>query len=107
MNSRIVKLICAGGLMFLLIFSFGCSAQYRQMRKTQKISRQNMKRQDAKKSSDRLLGAGELAKDDVNYKDLDKIKTQCLHVNKNGKRCTNKARGKDKYCWRHNSNEKY
>ncbi|MDR1225901.1 MAG: hypothetical protein LBK47_03260 [Prevotellaceae bacterium] len=78
------------------------------MRQAKKYTKQNVKRQQNKGSNEVVIGAsGELTKGDINYKDLDKIKTQCLHVGKNGKRCTRKCSGKNKYCFWHSSDGKY
>jgi hypothetical protein len=76
-----------------------CSAQQRQLRKTKAASKRNIERQEAKKKSGEYFDPNNLGKDDVNYKDLDKIRSQCLYV-KNGKRCTRKA-GNYEYCKRH------
>ena len=70
------------------------------MRKTQAISKRNVQRQEAKAQSGGADDPSGLpAKDDVNYKDLAKIRAQCLYV-KNGKRCTRNAGNQD-YCRRH------
>jgi hypothetical protein len=76
-----------------------CSAQSKQLRKTKAISKRNVERQEEKKKKGEYFDPNNPGKDDVNYKDIDKIRSQCLYV-KNGKRCTRKA-GNYEYCWWH------
>lgn len=87
----------------------GCSAHARQMRQTQKLSRQNVKRQESKSLSEELIGPGEVSKKDVNYKNLDKIRHRCLHINKKGERCGRKGKKKNgyKYCFWHTPKSRY
>jgi hypothetical protein len=75
-----------------------CSAQSKQMRRTKDISKRNIKIQKEKQESGKSTD-DELDKNDVNYKDLPKIRSQCLYV-ENGKRCTRKAGNMD-YCRKH------
>jgi hypothetical protein len=87
----------------------GCSAHARQMRQTQRLSKQNVKRQEAKSLSDEVVGPGEVSKKDVNYKNLDKIRHRCMHISKGGKRCGRKGAKKNgyKYCFWHTPESRY
>jgi len=71
------------------------------MRKTMAISKRNAEHQEEQKQSSESDDADNLSQGNVNYKDLDKIRSQCLYVNvKKRKRCTRKAGNYD-YCFWH------
>ncbi|MDR1342477.1 MAG: hypothetical protein LBK18_04370 [Prevotellaceae bacterium] len=93
----------------MLLMLAGCSAQARQMRQAKKYSRQNVKRQESKSASEMVVGPGEVGKNDINYKDLDKIRHRCLHINKDGERCGRKGLKKNgyKYCFWHVPKSRY
>jgi hypothetical protein len=96
-------------LFCLLLLLAGCSAHARQMRQAAKYSKQNVKRQGGKSSLGTSADLGELDKDDVNYKQLEKIRHRCLYINKNGERCGRKGRKKNgyKYCFWHTPKSPY
>ncbi len=85
----------------------GCSSYAKQMRQTQKYSRQNVQRQENKKADGAVLGADDLSRDDVNYKDVDEIRCHCVHVDKKGNRCTRKAVKGATYCRWHTPKYKF
>ncbi len=93
-------------LVMLLLVLAGCSPYARQMRQTQKLSRQNVQRQENKKPDEVVTGADGLSKHDVNYKDLDAIRHRCMYVSKKGHRCTRKAVKNGKYCRWHTPRHK-
>lgn len=94
--------LCVGACALLLLA--GCSPQHRQMRAAKKQSEKNLKTQD---KNAKLSPGGDLSRDNVNYKDIEKIRHRCMHINKKGKRCTYKAKKDNRYCFWHAPSHKY
>ncbi|MDR2814423.1 MAG: hypothetical protein LBB79_07200 [Prevotellaceae bacterium] len=69
---------------------------------------QNIKRQESK-SPEEMIGPGEVGRNDVNYKNLDKIRHRCMYIDKNGERCGRRGKKKNgyKYCFWHTPKVKY